>query len=146
MPQKASAWKILVGIVIVPPLSIFPFGCFLFNERDLLDVFNERDRFGDSFVSVILKLKSKTLPVVVVVSLLFGICSWRFSSVDWDDNEPSSQFKLIRSYSSSTFPISCCSAATWYWVIDGRIDDELTESHVTTIFDGLSRTACSSLN
>jgi hypothetical protein len=78
IPQKASAWKILVGIVIAPPLSIFPFGCFLFNERDLLDVFNERDRLGDSFVSLILKLKSKTfadVAVVVVVSSLFEICS-----------------------------------------------------------------------
>jgi hypothetical protein len=31
-------------------------------------------------------------------------------------------------------------------VIDGRIDEEFNESHVTTTVDGLSRTACSSLN
>lgn len=122
--QKASAWKILFGVV---RWSIFPFdGCFLFNERDLFDVFNERDRLEDLFVSSNFKLKSKT-PVVFV-----GLVE-RFSSLDWDDKEPSSQFKLIWSDSSSRF----CSAATWYWVRD---DDE------SEGMGGLSRTACSNLN
>ena len=107
MLQKASAWKILFDMFdAFVPWSLFPFGCFLFNERDLFDVFNERVRLEDWFISVNFKLKSKT-PVVVGN----GNVDWfeRFSSFDWDDNDPSSQFKLTRSYSSSRF----CSAATW---------------------------------